>query len=584
MAAAAAVVLSLLIHVTLFEKIPPFKMGHPELDQETTRFRPFELDKNPVVLPSSVKEPARFRPENPDQLREVFGEPEIAAQVKAADLPVPDAPQLPVGPMTAQDRALVAPALPTTRTPWEPRQDIVQVEEQIYAENVSALPRRYVEKVERSEVAPDIVFAAEPADITAAGGFGSGDERGELSVSRPLMGEEIEGGGAGAAKDVEAPPESLFPGETTAFDEEKKDITEFKPAEQYLALDVLTFKSPDEPGATYFEVHLARQGEQTLPVLPKDVLFLQDCSESMTAWKLAECKTGLRRWLDQLHPGDRFELLGFRDAAFRCFNGWADFNDANKTRALKFIDDMRAVGNTDVYASLNAAQGMERDPSRPLLAILVTDGRPTVGTTDSSDIIEAFTQANRGNVSVFSFGAGRRVNRFLLDLLSYRNRGDSMVIVDTDRIPSTMQSWARETSRPVLSDLTYQFTGLDESQVFPSTLTHLYLDRPLVIYGRMNETPDKTAFQVVGHSGSEVRDMVFQLDLDTARAGDEAMRVRWVWHRIYDLIGRYIQSRQPAVLAEINTLAQRFRLDVPYTRELSEHRGPEFPTDPIPAQ
>jgi uncharacterized protein YegL len=566
-AAVLAALLSLALHAFVLEKLPPMRLGQPATEEDLTRYRPFELARKAPEPAEAVREPARFRPEDPGQLREILVEADILADVGPGELPVPEAPAMPAGPLTGQDKAMVSPALPTTQTPWEPRQDIVQVEEQIFGEKISALPRRFTERVQRSAIAPDIVFPAEAADITLAGGFGSGSEPESLSVSRLLPRGDVEGGGGAATKDIET-PEPLFPDGTTEFDEARADITDLKPAEQYLALDVRAFHSEEEPDVRYFEVRISRRGEESLPVLPKDVLFMQDCSESMTAWKLAECKAGLRRALDNLRPGDRFDIMGFRDVPYRCFGQWVDVKDATRARALQFIDDMRAQGNTDVYASLSEAERIERDSARPLIAMLITDGRPTVGTTDSSDIIESFTQANRGNVSMFSFGAGRRVNRFLLDLLSYRNRGDSLVVVDTDRIPSTLQTWSREMSRPVLSDLTYHFSGLDETRVFPSTLTHLYLDRPLVIYGRMPRASDSTAFQVIGRSGAEKRDMVFALDLKNAQPGDESMRTRWAWHRIYSLIGRYIQTRQPLVLVEMDELAQKFGLDVPYGKDI----------------
>jgi hypothetical protein len=58
--------------------------------------------------------------------------------------------------------------------------------------------------------------------------------------------------------------------------------------------------------------------------------------------------------------------------------------------------------------------------------------------------------------------------------------------------------------------------------------------------------------------------MVYQMQLDEARAGDGAMRIQWAWHKIYDLIGQYIQTRSASLLAEIDSLAQRFQLEVPY--------------------
>ena len=261
--------------------------------------------------------------------------------------------------------------------------------------------------------------------------------------------------------------------------------------------------------------------------------------------------------------------MGFEDKPYRCFDAWAPVNPLNLAKARKFIDDMRAQGNTDVYASLESARRVPQTPGRPVLAVLVTDGRPTAGTTDSSDIIEKFSHENAGNVSMFAFGAGRRVNRFLLDLLSFRNRGDARVVVDVDRIPANMERWAVETSRPVLMDLKYQFSGVNTEDVYPRTMTHLYLDRPLVLSGRVEGVPGKTAFQIVGRSGPVARDMLFTLDWNTAVQGSEELRQRWAWHKAYELIGRYTAHRDPELLIALQAHAALYGLQVPYGRDLA---------------
>ncbi len=567
LAAVFALLVSAAFHIFLLEKLPPMRLGRPIKDEDIVRYRAFELERRTPPAASKINEPARFRPEDPNQLREIFGEPEVDPAATAPSVP-PAAPAIPEGPMFAQDKALAAPALPTTRSPWEPRQDILQVQDKLYDDAVSVLPRRMVERVERSPVAPDVVFPADAPDIQPAGGFGSGSGDLALTVSRPPA-DGAMASGAGGARGSAVPLQAadVFPGETSAFNEEMSNVTGLEPTEQYLALAVSSFQPADEPDATYVQVLISRRAEDALPVLPKDVLLMQDCSESMTAWKLIECKAGLRRWLDQLREGDRFDVMGFNDETRRCFGRWMEFNPASKARALRFIDDMRAQGNTDIFASLMAAEHAERDPARPLLAILVTDGRPTVGTTDSSDIIETFTKSNEGRVSMFAFGAGRRVNRFLLDLLCYRNRGDSLVVVDTDRIPSNMEAWAKEVRRPVLSDLTYHFSGVEEDQAFPATLTHLYLDRPLMIFARVPRSLERTAFQVVGRSGATQRDLLFELNLSQARPGTDELRTKWVWHRVYDRIGQFIQTRNPALWTEIEELAARYRLDIPYGKD-----------------
>lgn len=558
--AVAAALLSLCLHAVLLEGLPPLPLGHVVDQQRWIDYPSIALRDVQVEPPKAEHPPARFRPENPD---EVLGE--LAAAESAVqggfNLPVPSAPEVAAGPVQGEAQALMAPTEPEPRPIWDPREEILQIDRKIIDDQVSALPRRYTEAIERTVRVPDVTLPQEePSDLTAA--LGGKGEPGIESVSRAV--EWPDGWGASLMGALE--PQSDFLPEAVALTERPDPTLVILPSvEQYLALDIQAFRAENEGDAVYFRIEIMRHGEESLPILPKDVLLLQDCSESITPAKLAECKRGLRRWLDWIGPQDRFQLIGFSDHIERCFaESWQSMNPLNRQQALEFIDSLRATGNTDVYGSLAAAAALPRDPNRPFLVVLITDGRPTTGVTGSSDIIERFSAENNGRLSMFSVGAGRRVNRFLLDLLSYRNRGDSLVVPDESLLASAMERWANETHRPVLSDLRYRFTGIDEKDVYPRALTPLFLDRPLLLYGRTEHPNAQAAFQIVGRNGEAERDLVFPLDLSKARSGGEELRLRWAWHRVYYLIGEHTRTEDASLVPVIRETAARYGLVVPY--------------------
>ncbi|NKB23635.1 MAG: VWA domain-containing protein [Kiritimatiellae bacterium] len=312
-------------------------------------------------------------------------------------------------------------------------------------------------------------------------------------------------------------------------------------------------------------MEIQRLGIEQLPVLPKDILFIQDGSRSMKQAKLNGCKQGLTHWLNVLNEEDRFNVIAFREDVTWCFNTWHPVHQESKQQAYTFIDRLRAQGKTDVYASLKPLLNVERDPERTVMAILITDGRPTMGMVESSDIIETFSRANQSKVSVFSFGGGTRVNHFLLDLLSYKNRGDSYSVEDRQDITRALGLWAKALNRPVLADLSYHFSGVEDQEIYPRILTHLYLDRPLIIYGRIKDPSIRTAFRVVGHSrGGIKRDLVFQIDLSEAQEGDTDIPEQWAWHKVYHLIGKHLQTQEPDLMDEIELLAKQYDIVVPY--------------------
>jgi hypothetical protein len=228
---------------------------------------------------------------------------------------------------------------------------------------------------------------------------------------------------------------------------------------------------------------------------------------------------------------------------------------------------MKAKGKTDVSGPLESIVGLRKDPGRPVIAILVTDGRPTIGLVDSSDIIVRVSEANKGDVSVFALGGGKKVNRFLLDMLSYNNRGDSLVVRERMDIPEALANWAAQLDRPVLTDLRFRFNGLDENEIFPKTLTHLFLDRPLRIYGRTLDPGKSIAFRIDGLSGPVSRDMVFHITLPEPEGQGGAIREGWAWQKAYSLIGEHIRTDSDDLMKGIRAHAENFSISIPYASE-----------------
>jgi len=563
-AAVAAAVLSLAAHWAAWERAPFLPFGALARVRDEVRFPSIRLNEVQPTPTEPLQRPARFRPEDPDRQADLAEETaDWTEQVREA---LPATPDLSGIKLAGESATLETPGAPPARERWEPRQEILQVEEELYAEEISALPRRYTPAVPRVAAAPDLAAPSPIEWAAAASAAGTAPvESGEAGawLRQTPNPAQSPGGPAGES----APPAGSAE-ESALLDEKLPDVTALKPVEQMLGIEVRTWSPPDEPENAYFELSVRREGETLLPVLPKDVLLIQDCSESMTQAKLNYCKEGLQRWIGQFDAADRLDLLAFRDTTERLFGGWTELTTVNRSIAAGYIERLIARGRTDVYASLQQVLALERDPGRPVLAVLVTDGRPTMGMVDSSDIIEAFTWDSAGSVSMFCVGGGTRVNRFLLDLLGYKNRGDSLVVEDSRNIPDALQELARQVSRPVLTDLTYRFSGLPAEDIFPRTLTHLYLDRPLVIYGRCPAGAPRVVFQVVGQARGQKADMVFEWDWSRVQPGDESLRTKWAWQRIYHLIGEHVREPRQEILNEIHATANRYGLIVPYGTDI----------------
>lgn len=557
-----ALVISLALHGILLADLPVFPVGHSR-GAYLHKPRPLVMGEvRPAPdLPRFVQ-PEAFRPENPEAFAEV--EPLQKSLLEDLRAGAEAMAFVPPGPAEA------APPLP--ETDWQTldvRQEILQIERQTAAAELEALPRRIVPALPRMTGAPDITLPTDAEAIAAAAAAADGPADAgvrPLSVlthAAPPAAAMIAAAQLGDLSEAERIRE-----QGKVLDEAPTDITDVEPIEQLLAVEVMTYRATEED-ALYFELAISRTGIEGLPVLPKDILLIQDCSESITRTKLDFFKEGIVGYLRTLTTVDRVNLMRYSDMPTLCFDDWAPVTADALAQAVRFTDAMRARGQTDLFAPLQQVLKLHQPSGRPMIAVLMTDGRPTMGALDSSDIIARFSRLNEGRVSVFTVGAGDRVNTFLLDLLGHNNRGGSWLMPLRDHIPATVQRAARELSRPVLANLDYRFSGDSEAEVYPGTLTHLFLDRPLRLVGRAPLGQKTAVLQVIGESGPTRRDMVFALDLSAAEEGGEGIRREWVAQKIYTLINDHLASGREDTLREIRELSLRHNVPLPY--------GADFP-------
>jgi Ca-activated chloride channel family protein len=448
------------------------------------------------------------------------------------------------------------------------RQEVLAISEQLYAEEISALPRRWIEAdIPRVDQAPDIQLPVELTEPSKTGAFDAAavavylaDPDAGTPEWSSFMGERLSSSPGG----ISIPPVAPDPSSFTTLDERPEEISDVQAIENLLNIRVTGYEAPAPDGHLYFALHIGGAPGVSMPVQHRDLLFIQDSSESMTPTKIDECRRGLKRWLDFMNPGDRFEIITFSDTTKRAFGHFRVYNQDSRQAAFQFIDGIRALGNTDIYVSLQEALSVDRDPERTLILVLITDGRPTVGVTGSSEIIEGITRFNEGQISMFTVGGGAKVNSFFLDLLSYRNRGEAVIVKGEEEIPRGMERWAGQLRRPVLTDLTYSFSKVDVTDIYPKKLTHLFLDRPLVIHGRLPADADEFVFQVVGRAGTARHDMVFVINRAQIAAGSPELRTQWAWQKAYHLIGDYLGHETEDRLEAIRDFADAYGLVVPY--------------------
>ncbi len=468
----------------------------------------------------------------------------------------------------------------------EPAQEIIEITERTVSESDAAFGRKLTPVYDRIPYARDIVMP------------GTEDEFRFRAAAAPAEVEDLPDGVGRMPytamdrifDDAEKPPEfgivADVPGRRLLerFEEDPESVTDIKPVDRFLRLRAQKYEGARDDGHLYIALEVERYdegggedgGEPFLDVLPKDVFFIQDLSGSMGQRRVDACRRGIRKALGNLSPADRFNIITFAHEPAAYSDDWVPVTAENLQHVQPYLDGMSDGGMTDIDAALNLMLELEREPARPALALMLTDGIPTAGVTNSTRIIENFTVRNRGEIAMFAVAAARDTiaNMYLLDMLTYRNRGDTGVIsFDREEIIGLVDDFSRGFARPVLTGLRYRFTRESECEAYPVLLPDLYLDRPLVIYARMPRDKKALAFQVTGRAGEVKYDFVFELSLEDIPAGDGRIRNRWAMHRVYSLIGEHMQADDPDVLRRLFDTAAAYDVEVPYLDDFAASTG-----------
>ena len=347
-------------------------------------------------------------------------------------------------------------------------------------------------------------------------------------------------------------------------------VVDYVPIDDLLAVGLETFRDPDQSGRLYFRVGIQPRTDKRVPVVAKDIVFVQDVSASMTEERMVYCRRGLVAALGLMNPGDRFNVVAFRDSFATCFPEWATVTEENIKKATTFVSGMRAFGQTDLFGSMRLLMRLPRDPKRPMLAIAITDGKPTFGMTESAQIIGEFSKLNSGMVSIYMYGTQSKANVYLLDMLTYCNRGASTVLSGSKwEIPGGMQSMVESVRNPVMSDITVTFDSASKSEVYPKNSTNLYKDRQLELCGVCPDTTGELVFQIRGLAADKGYDSIFRLNMARhARESTVALKQRWARQKMIHLVGEYSRDARQEIMAEMLKLNAQYGLPIPYESEL----------------
>ena len=292
---------------------------------------------------------------------------------------------------------------------------------------------------------------------------------------------------------------------------------------------------PSDPRWRHFKLTFSpKTGPDELPVVPKDAVILIDASGSIGSDRLRNCRDAAKEILRScFNSGDRFNLVAFRNRFSYAFREWRECDAQSFEEADRWLSNLAAHGRTDVFSVIRSVLTLPRDPARPLMALVVTDGDANSGVSGTAEILSRFTALNDGLVSVYMYGVKKEANRELIDLLTRGNRGESFIHEGSRRRAGiAMVPLATAFRDPVLTDLRIMFAAGSMAETYPRLLKNLYRGGNVVLRGRCPARVKELVFTLQGLSGTKAFESLYRLDFASAGKADASLVEDWRSDRI----------------------------------------------------
>jgi uncharacterized protein YegL len=338
-------------------------------------------------------------------------------------------------------------------------------------------------------------------------------------------------------------------------------------------MSLLTYREPGKDG--YFLLMVSPRDEMAQrEYTAKDVVFVIDTSGSMAdEGKIAKARSALQFGIQSLHNEDRFNVISFAGEEHLMAAGLVNADDRGRQQGTDFAKRLTPNGGTNINDSLLAAERLFDNAQRPRMIVFLTDGLPTVGTTDINRIT-ANVHGNRPDgVRIFTFGVGYDVNTALLDKIAGDNGGVAEYVEPKEDLEQKVSAFFSKISYPVLSNIKLDLGGVETDLMYPREMQDLFKGGQLTIIGRYRNPVDLEAVRIKlsGRSGSNERTAFFDGGrFPVVSSGNDFLPRLWANRRVGWLLEQIrINGEQKELKDEVVDLGTRFGIVTPYTSYLA---------------
>jgi Ca-activated chloride channel family protein len=296
-----------------------------------------------------------------------------------------------------------------------------------------------------------------------------------------------------------------------------------------------------------------------VPRMPREMVFVLDCSGSMSGAPIAKVKQVVKHAIMKLDENDTFQVIRFSDSATLLSSKPMPATEENVQKALRYIDRLDDGGGTMMTEGIKAALDFPHDEDRLRVVSFMTDGY--IGNEDE---ILAMIEKKLGSSRIFSFGVGTSVNRYLMDRMAAFGRGAVAYVGLDESAGEKVDQFYERIAYPALTDVEIDWDGMKVSDVYPRRIPDVFVGRPVMVMGKFQGSGDQS-IRISGRAGTARQSYSLDVALDGKDSKHPAITSMWARWKIKDLSSMEISNRSPELMNEIIKTSIDYNLLCRYT-------------------
>ncbi len=214
-------------------------------------------------------------------------------------------------------------------------------------------------------------------------------------------------------------------------------------------------------------------------MLPREMIFIVDTSGSMHGVSMKQAKQALRRALDGLQPGDKFNVIEFNSYTNPLFPASVTADAANISVARNFVRQLQANGGTEMYSALDFALRTPKFDTYLRQVIFITDGA-----VDNEEGLFKLIDTELKDARLFTVGIGSAPNSWFMHKAAETGRGTFTIISAFHEVGEKMDRLFRKLENPQVTDIDVQWPSGVLIDSYPSVVPDLYLGEPITVKAR----------------------------------------------------------------------------------------------------